>query len=569
MQSGPPLSAVPSAEAFAQMREQRDRLLAILDAGTAVIYYKDAAGRYQFINRRFEELFHVTRQEIVGRTDHDLFPAAHASIFRANDLKVLETGQALELEELAPHDDGPHIYLSLKFPLRDAGGAILGVCGVSSDITRFKKIEEDRNLFFHVTRDLLCTADFEGRFIFVNPSWERTLGWSREQLTSRPYIDFVHPEDREATMAESAKLRDSDYETVSFENRYRCADGSFRWLLWTARPLWHRKLVFAAARDITPRKLAERELSQRADELRQALEQAQRLTEELERTAAGERLAHTQLKHATVRLIHTEKLVALGQMTAGIAHEINNPLALVFNNLAVLERDLNGLRGLLEAYQEAEALLGKDHLEAFQAARAQAEEIDAAYTLGNLEGLLGRSRDGLKRIQQIVHDLRIISRGGERDWHQVDLNQGIGSVLNLLRIRAARRKVQIETALEPLPELQCHPGRLHQVVINLLHNAIDASPEGGTVRLGTRAVDGHIEIHVADEGPGIPPELQNKIFDPFFTTKPPGQGTGLGLSTCQAIVEEHGGRIELVPGEAQAGAHFVVHLPLRPAPLRA
>ena len=475
---------------------------------------------------------------------------------------MIESGQHQEFEEIVPQDDGPHIYLSLKFPLRDGAGNVEGICGISTDITDFKKIEEDRNLFFHLTLDLLCIADFNGRFLYVNPSWERTLGWTEEQLTSRPYVDFVHPDDRDATQAETSKLRDEDYQVFSFENRYQCADGSYKWLLWNARPMPDRGLIFAAARDITQRKLAEKIQTEHARELTLAFEKSQKLTGELEKAVTSEREAHHQLKKATSHLVQTEKLVALGQMVAGIAHEINNPLAYVLNNMAVLQRDLDAVRELLIRYQNVERQASGELQGLFQSVAAYAEQIDAPYTLANLEGLLVRSRDGLKRIQQIVHDLRHISRGGDRDWHQVDLNQGIESILNLLRIRATRKKVLIETDLDRLPELQCSPARIHQVVMNLVHNAIDACPENGRVILRTRAAGPNVEIHVFDNGEGIPRENLGKIFDPFFTTKDPGKGTGLGLSICHAVVQEHGGRIE-VQSEPGQGSHFTVFLPLR------
>lgn len=323
-----------------------------------------------------------------------------------------------------------------------------------------------------------------------------------------------------------------------------------------------RKLIFATARDITRRKLAEKKQQEDARELARAFEKSQQLTVELERAAAGERAAHDQLKKATSHLVQTEKLVALGQLVGGVAHEINNPLAYVSNNMAVLERDLAGLRELLSRYQNVERQAPEDLRRLFQPAREYAEQIDAPYTLANLEGLLSRSRDGLKRIQQIVHDLKQFARGGVRDWHQIDLNAGIDSILNILRIQATRKKVHIEADLDRLPHLQCHPAQIHQVVMNLVHNAVDACGDAGRVILRTRAVGPYIEIHVQDNGHGIPPEHLSKIFDPFFTTKDPGRGTGLGLSICHAIVEEHGGRIE-VDSTVGRGTHITVHLPIR------
>src|SRR5207302_3901840 len=152
-------------------------------------------------------------------TDFEIFPAAHAAAFRANDLKVLDAQKHMEWEEVAPHDDGPHDYVSLKFPMRDAAGTIYGVCGISSDITEFKRIQQERNQFFNITLDMLCVADFAGYFRRLNPSWQRTLGWTAEELMAKPYLEFVHPDDRDNTIAEAATLHEGA-STISFENRY-------------------------------------------------------------------------------------------------------------------------------------------------------------------------------------------------------------------------------------------------------------------------------------------------------------------------------------------------------------
>jgi two-component system NtrC family sensor kinase len=445
---------------------------------------------------------------------------------------------------------------------KGADGRLLRLDGVLSDITESRLAGEERDRFFELSLDLLCVAGFDGYFKRLNPSWERVLGWTVEELQAKPYLYFVHPDDREATTAEAKKLA-AGGQTISFENRYRCKDGSYRWLLWNAAPYPSRQVVFAAARDISGRKRGEQQLAEKAAELARAYGQAQALAADLERTAASDRRAHQQLKQAQSQLVQSEKLVALGQMVAGVAHEINNPLAFVINNTAVLERDLNGLREVLGLYQQAEATLGAGHREAFRPARDLAEEIDLPYTLENLEGLVRRSRDGLKRIQQIVKDLRDFARLDESDLLEVNLNPGVESTVNIIRARGLKKNVTIALDLAPLPAVVCYPAKINQVILNLVANAIDACPAGGRVTVRTTAEAGGVQLHVIDNGAGIEPAIRDKIFDPFFTTKPPGKGTGLGLSISHGIVEGHGGRIE-VQSQPGQGAHFTVHLPLRP-----
>jgi signal transduction histidine kinase len=174
--------------------------------------------------------------------------------------------------------------------------------------------------------------------------------------------------------------------------------------------------------------------------------------------------------------------------------------------------------------------------------------------------MLGRSREGLRRIQQIVKDLREFARLDRGDYQEADLNAGVESTLNIVRGHAKKRQVQFETDLKPLPPFKCFPAKLNQVVMNLLTNAIDASPENGKVTVRTRADDGFVRIEVEDQGGGIDPAVRERIFDPFFTTKPLGKGTGLGLSISYGIVQEHNGRIE-VDSEMGKGSKFTVVLP--------
>jgi signal transduction histidine kinase len=312
------------------------------------------------------------------------------------------------------------------------------------------------------------------------------------------------------------------------------------------------------------------ELEEQAAELASSNERYRRLAADLETLAQTEHQArleleqtHRELKQTQGQLVQSAKLAAVGQLAAGVAHEINNPLAFVLNNLAVLQRDTRALPELIRLYHQLAETAAPHRRDLYQQILALGDQIDLPYVLENLQNMLARSREGVKRIQLIVQDLREFS-GLDRAsiLEESDLNAELASTLNIVRGRAHLKRVELEADLGPLPRVTCFASKIGQVVLNLSVNAIDACAEGGKVIVRTCAAGG-VEIHVIDNGSGIDPAICDKIFDPFFTTKPPGQGTGLGLSISHAIVDEAGGQIDVESAPGQ-GSHFTVRLPLKP-----
>jgi signal transduction histidine kinase len=285
----------------------------------------------------------------------------------------------------------------------------------------------------------------------------------------------------------------------------------------------------------------------------------------LQEMARSEHQAHADLKRAQSFMVQSEKLASLGQMVAGVAHEINNPVAFVSNNVAVLVRDVGEMRDLLAMYGEANDLIARERPELLEKIDAFRERVDMPYTLENIKGLLDRSRDGLNRIQQIVGHLRLFARLDEGQVNEADINSGIESTAAIIRSLARKKEVHLEMDLGPLPQVTCYAAKINQVIMNLLTNAIDACAEGGTVTVRTRAEAPGVRIEVGDNGCGIEPEHRDRIFDPFFTTKPVGHGTGLGLSISYGIIQDQGGTIEVESTVGQ-GTRFTIRLPLRPKP---
>ena len=394
--------------------------------------------------------------------------------------------------------------------------------------------------------------DLDGRFNFANSNFCNTLGKPLEEIVGRTDFDFFGRALAERYVNDDHNVINNRTVLDTVEEHVTPA-GKRLYVQVMKTPVYGPGGRVVGVQgifwDVTGRKLAEQEL-----------ERKNRLLEE---SVASEREALEQLKKTQSHLVQHEKLASLGQMVAGVAHEINNPLAFVINNTAVLQRDLRGVTELLSMYREADDCLKDQCPELMGRITEFSEQVDIRYTLSNVQEMLNRSREGLKRIQQIVRDLRDFARLDESDLHEVDLNAGIQSTVNIILGHAKKKQVKIETHLDPtLPPVACQPAKINQVVMNLISNAIDASKESGRVVVRTASVDGSARIEVEDEGTGIPPEVRERIFDPFFTTKPVGEGTGLGLSISYGIVNDHGGNIEVdsVPG---SGTKFTVSLPLR------
>jgi PAS domain S-box-containing protein len=431
-----------------------------------------------------------------------------------------------------------------------------------------REAEERTRKIVDTAHDAFVAMDSEGRITDWNRQAELTFGWPRAEVLGRLLEEMIVPEQyREAhrqglkrfLATGEAPVLNKRIELTALHREGRVFPVE---LTITALP-WRESYVFSSfLHDITERKKAEEALKRTAAELTLYNQQLHKLAADLRETAASEFQAHQKLKKAQSQLVQSEKLAALGQLVAGVAHEINNPLSFVSNNVAVLQRDVRALRDLLALYQEAEGLLKQ--LQPELAARIDdlAQTIDLKYTLENLDGLMTRSRDGLKRIQQIVKDLRDFARLDESDLQDIDLNAGIESTINIIRGQAKKQQVTLDLQLEPLPPVTCYPAKINQVVLNLVANAIDACSAGGKVTVSTHAEPKEVEIAVADTGSGIDPAIRERIFDPFFTTKPQGKGTGLGLSISYGIVQDHGGRIEVdsTPGQ---GSNFRVRLPRR------
>ncbi|MEA5577207.1 ATP-binding protein [Anabaena sp. UHCC 0451] len=302
-------------------------------------------------------------------------------------------------------------------------------------------------------------------------------------------------------------------------------------------------------------------LEQRVEERTQELQQAQRTLEQRVKERTQElQLALQDLKDTQAQLIQTEKMSSLGEMVAGIAHEINNPVNFIYGNIQCAENYLQDLISLLNLYQQ-------QYPDNNGIIDDKIDEIDLEFLTEDLSKLLFSMKVGSQRIRGIVLSLRNFSRLDEAEMKDVDIHEGIDNTLLILNHRL-NQEIQVIKKYSDLPLIDCYAAQLNQVFMNIISNAIDAlreakKPGNQEIVIETIPVDDkYIKVRIEDNGTGILPEIINKLFDPFFTTKPVGKGTGLGLSICYQIIEKHQGKIE-VNSTVGEGTEFVIILPIK------
>ena len=307
-----------------------------------------------------------------------------------------------------------------------------------------------------------------------------------------------------------------------------------------------------------------RELQQAKARMEREIEEHKLTQAALEGEKEEQKVLIRQLEDAHGQLLQSEKLASIGQLAAGVAHEINNPICFVNSNLGTLKDYAAKLLDVLAFYESCDPRLQTDPEIAARLQQARrAADID--FLREDMAPLIEESLEGTERVRVIVQDLRDFSRAGEsvREW--TNLHGCIDSTLNVVR-NEIKYKADVVRDYGELPLVECLPSQLNQVFMNLLVNAAQAIATHGTITIRTYVDGDTVRVAISDTGAGIAPEIRARIFDPFFTTKPVGKGTGLGLSLCYGIVERHAGRIEVdsAPG---CGSTFTVVLPVsRPAP---
>jgi signal transduction histidine kinase len=312
--------------------------------------------------------------------------------------------------------------------------------------------------------------------------------------------------------------------------------------------------------DITERTLAEKALRESRDFLEErVLERTadlHSLNKTLEQEKELQAVLIKKLEEAQNQLLQSERMASIGQLAAGVAHEINNPVGFVNSNLGSLQRYIQDLFRLLETFEQVQSDLPQAQQQKIIEFK---KEIDLTFLRADVNDLLTESIDGLKRVTRIVQDLKNFSHVDEADRQWADLEVGLESTLRVVW-NELKYKAKVIKEYGNIGQIECFPFQLNQVFMNLLINASHAIEDQGTITIRTGQNDTQVWVEIQDTGKGIQPEHLGRIFEPFFTTKPVGKGTGLGLSLTYSIVKKHEGRIE-VESEVGKGSLFKVILP--------
>ena len=458
-----------------------------------------------------------------------------------------------EMEYRAQTADGRMVWIHEKVTVVcNAKGEVATLLGIMTDVTqtreeqkRLQETEEHLTAILASLDDVVWSLNPETfQTIYMSPAATKVYGLSPEAFyqDSTLWLKILHPEDSERVLKKMALLDEQG--ALDLDYRIIRPDGAVRWIHDHVRQVRDDNgkvlRLDGISVDITQHKLTEENMIKGRAELEDA---------------------YRKLQDVQGQLLQSEKMASIGQLAAGVAHEINNPIGYVHSNIGSLQKYLDDLFAVVTAYEQAESLLGQ-HPEVLAGIRSVKQKVDLEFLKEDVAALMNESREGITRVKKIVQDLKDFSHvDSDEEWQEADLHHGIDSTLSIVW-NEIKYKAEVIKEYGAIPDIECLPAQLNQVFMNLLVNAAHAIEDRGviTVRSGVQG-DG-VWVEIADTGKGIAPEHLNRIFEPFFTTKPVGKGTGLGLSVSYSIIQKHHGSIS-VDSELGKGTTFRIELPVR------
>ena len=513
------------------------------------ILITDPSGTIQYVNRKFCEVSGYTAEEALGRKPSILKSGRHPKESYRHLWETITSGREWHGEFHNKRKDGTFYWESaLITPICDQDGNLTRFLSIKEEITARKnserqlmknqaelvlKHEQLTELFRQVERgkreweqtmdcvdDMVAMVDGEGRIRRCNRAFEKITGQSYSRLLSSNW----------RTLLRDAGL---DLDRLEGSKAELYHEPSRRWLTLRTYPYGDRGGTVIMLHDLTEVKLVSEQLA----------------------------VAYQELKETHSQLLQQEKMASIGQLAAGVAHEINNPMGFISSNLGTMGKYLERLEGFLELQSAGMAEVATQELKAQIAEARRRFKID--YVLGDARSLLAESQDGAERVRTIVQNLKSFSRVDDARASYVDLNDCLDSTITI-----AWNELKYKTTLTrdygELPPVKCLPQQVNQVFLNILVNAAHAIEKQGEITITTRRQGEEVTIAIRDTGSGIPEEIKTRIFEPFFTTKEVGKGTGLGLSISYDIIKKHKGSIE-VESSPQDGTTFTITLPIEGA----
>ncbi|HEX5751111.1 MAG TPA: ATP-binding protein [Archangium sp.] len=437
---------------------------------------------------------------------------------------------------------------------RDEQGRPLRMVGTNVDITTQKLAEERLRSLIRTLPDIVLRQSADGTYLDYHAPRPEDLAVPPERLIggNMRHLPFPAPLLDKMFMHLGRAIREGTLEVFDYALEMPEGREYYEARIRRSGP----DEAVSIIRNITERKLSEARLLQQEEELRRHRDSL----EELVRNRSEKLLKATiELEEQQAQLIQAEKMASLGQMAAGVAHEINNPVSYVMSNLGTLDQYVSSLSPLLQLQREL--LTHPDAASAELLERMaelwKQEEVD--YLLSDMPELIEESLAGTRRIKEIAQSLRSFAREDTGEPQLVDVNTELSSTLKIVW-NELKYKCEVKRDFGPLPPVSCHPTQISQVFTNLLVNAAHAIETRGEIRIRTRHEGNEVVVEIADTGKGMTPETLSKLFTPFFTTKPRGQGTGLGLSVSYGIIARHKGRID-VQSQPGQGSTFTIRLP--------
>ncbi len=411
-------------------------------------------------------------------------------------------------------------------------------------------------------KDAYFEVDVLGNFTIVNSAMCNALGYGPEELIGEKYWKLMDREVGKVLQQAVEDLHKNDQTINLLDMIAFKKDGTkviYEAMVSVIRETDGVVVGFrGVGRDVTRRRQMEAELKKNQDELIKKNKELDESRKDIERALTELEKAHEELKASQLKILQQEKMASIGQLAAGVAHELNNPMSFISSNLNTLNKYVTRLIDFIRV--QSEAVVAVQDASALYNVDKKREEVKLDHILEDAKVLLKESLDGAERVKKIVHELNSFSRMDEEEYKKTNMNECIESALTIVW-NELKYKSTLEKNYGSLPPVMCYPRQMNQVFVNLLINAVNAIHEKGIISIKTWHEHDSVWIDVSDTGVGIPRENLVKIFEPFFTTKEAGKGTGLGLSITYEIVQRHQGDIT-VKSDIGKGTTFTIRIPV-------